>query len=292
MPYKVLSEHNPFLRLINSGVPSSGKTTNLYTFIYGPYDIFSDDKEEVKLALKYAEESQRDMAIISCPGEKGTLSLTTTDHVKPHIYETEDEANTTDAKWSKEAVDACVNTTEVLRKSGVDVLAIDGLHSLYEQKMNQITGGAYLNGGEFDTKLYGLAHGFIGDYISKVHHSRVPVIVVTTWEEWEKQPDNPAVQINKYTPQHLWPSLPGKMAKRIVGHFDGRLSCQIKTQCLHGKTGCDEYGKEHYVWQFLPKGDVIGVGVKGLRRITKQMKETPYIHQSYESLKQLMEQCR
>ncbi|MGL5935458.1 MAG: hypothetical protein ACRCZI_07520, partial [Cetobacterium sp.] len=112
----------------------------------------------------------------------------------------------------------------------------------------------------------------------------------TTWEEWEAgSGDNPTATGAPITAKrYLWPAIPGLMSKQIVGRFDARLSCQREVKCLHGKA-CEDYrnNEPHFVWQFLPKGDVAGVGIKGLRKISKQMKETPYIHQSYVALKEL-----
>ena len=170
--------------------------------------------------------------------------------------------------------------------------------------MNIITGGAYLSGRDFEKKLYGYCHAKFGQFLSTVYASKIPLVVMTTWEDYEFVEDNLSrleqAEAERAASKALWPSLPGKMAKRLVGHFDARLSCQIEKQCLH--KDCEDSNpvqkkgerpiarQEHFVWQFLPKNDVRGVGIKGLRKISRSMKATPWIHQNYKTLERLLEQ--
>ena len=83
------------------------------------------------------------------------------------------------------------------------------------------------------------------------------------------------------------------MAKAVVGRFDARVSARIEKRCLYTDPdtklpNCEDDGKDHYVWQFLPRGDVQGVGIKGLK-ISRSMKDRPWIHQNWDDLKELIE---
>ena len=298
MPYTKYTTQSK-TRLLISGMPNTGKTHSLSTFIYGPFDYYSDDLEERKQALEHAEQQNKQMAILSCPGEKGIKSLHHTDHITSYIYETSKDEDVADVKWSKTALDSFNYIThEVIVKDEPDILVVDGFHSLWDQIMNRTTNGDYLKGLSIgsDTnpyeaaRLYSQAHNAFGQYITALYHSNIPLIVATTWEDWESgttEAEAGKAQSIGAT-RYLWPAIPGKMGKAIVGQFDARVSARLEKKCFHDKCSMRDK-EEHFVWQFLSKNDVRGVGIKGLRSPSKKMKERPFIHQQWDILKQLME---
>jgi len=119
-------------RILISGVPNSGKTTSLGTFIYGLHN----DEPESPEALKYADGKQ--MVILTCPGEKGTKSLPVGDHITSYVYEA-DPSDITSDKWSADAVSQFQELTSKVISEQPDILAVDGLHSLHSQILNKVT---------------------------------------------------------------------------------------------------------------------------------------------------------
>ena len=301
MPYTIKTKANVKKRYLLSGLPNTGKSDSLVTFIYGNREYLDDSGELTEEAIEYADD--RHMVVLVCPGEKGSASLAEGLHITNYIHETNVDPDKS-LDWSKAAIDEFGELCREVLHSGTSIFAIDGLHSLYEHEMNIITGGAYLEGRDFDTKLYGNCHAKFGQFLSTVYASKIPLVIMTTWEDYELIGDNLSrteqAQAERLATKALWPSLPGKMAKRLIGHFDARLSCQIEKVCLH--KGCEDSNpvqkkgeraipsQEHHVWQFLPKNDVRGVGIKGLRKVSKTMKATPWIHQNYQTLERLLEQ--
>ena len=218
-------------RLLISGMPNTGKTHSLASFIYGPFDYYSDDLEEKKQALEYAEEQGKHMAILSCPGEKGIKSLHHTEHITSYYLEI-DNIDPTDVKWSKQALNDFNGITKQVILENPDILVVDGFHSLWDQIMNRGTNGDYLKGLSIGSdsnpyesaRLYSQAHNAFGQYITSLYHSSIPLIVATTWEDWEAgTQENEAGKAQSIgTTRYLWPSIPGKMGKAIVGQFDAQ----------------------------------------------------------------------
>lgn len=256
--------------------------------MYGQYDPITQDNE----AAEYA--GQRQMVILVCPGEKGIKSLPTDDdHITSYAYETADDDTVSSVKWSVTALKEFDAITTQVKQQKPDILVIDGFHSLYSHIMNKVTNGAYLSGEDFDSKDYGAAHNMFGQYITALYHSSVPTIIATTWEEWEAfRDENPTnSKVIATTPRYLWPAIPGKMAKMIVGQFDARISSRIGKRCYHADCTESKEGIEHHLWQVMSKDDVMGVGVKGMQKIPKRLKEVPYIHQNADILWKLIAAC-
>lgn len=302
MPYTKYT-HQSKTRLLISGMPNTGKTHSLATFIYGPYDFYSDDSEEVENALKYAEQQDKHMAILSCPGEEGIKSLHNTPHITSYYHETDPDIDVNDVKWSIKALDEFNAITHEVASTNPHIIVCDGAHALWDHIMNRVTGGLYLlgkdlnvnpNTGNFDpyqsARWHTQAHNAFGQYLKYLHDLPAEIVVATTWEDWKSGQSEleAGKQRSIGDTRYLWPDIPGKMAQRIVGRFDARVSSRIERRCFHDK--CKERDKvEHFVWQFLSKNDVRGVGIKGLRNPSQKMKERPFIHQQWDILKQLME---
>ncbi len=292
------------LRLLISGLSNTGKTTSLPTFIYGPYDYWSDTpqcEEEQQAAIDYAD--GKHMVIISLPGETGSRSLMTdTPHLTSYSIESSPGDDTNSAEWSRDALSAYDKLYSDVECNKPDILCNDGATSLCDHIFNSITNGEWLAGTDLSTnpntgvatdkyraaKFYNYGHRTFGSYIAKWYMSPIPLIVVTCLESWQAarlDSDRPgAIGDTRY----LWPDMPGEMATRIVGKFDARLSATFAPRCLHKQCADSASSISHHVWQFLPRGDVMGVGIKGLK-VKEVMKQKPYIHQCYSNLKELME---
>src|SRR3989442_2007167 len=197
------------------GPPNSFKTTSLLTWPHA------------------AEEP---LVIMSYPGEKGWESIPhDAPGVLPLIWQVADVE-----KVSPHAVVRQVESTtwEVLsgsgRYKGLKTFAGDGLHKLYywyykrrrteiadwwlgPREMKGDPEAVAQNERQLDLTAYGSvtsgAHADFMLYVSKVLSSTVPYVVMTMWEESER--DDPENIRSKA--MHLFPALPGKLATRIVG---------------------------------------------------------------------------
>lgn len=295
MPY-ISMKHITKTRILISGLPQSGKTTSLPTFIYGPYDYY--DEQEQQAAIDYAD--GKHAVIIVCPGEFGIKSLPQdTPHLTSLYYETGEGEDTNSVKWSESALSGFFTTYKDTIKGKPDILILDGIHCLWSHWMNRTTGGDFLSGidmsvnpatGRVDkyrpANFYSRTHQAFGQFIAGVYSEQVPLIICTTWEALE--PDS-AGDIG--STRHLLPAIPGEMAYGIIGRFDARVSARVEKRCCH--TGCEQSKKseEHYVWQFVDKDKVKGLGIKGIKRYTSLMKQHPYVHQNWQDLKRLIEVC-
>ncbi len=227
MPFKKWSEATPHYgrRVLISGPPNTLKTTATFT---------------------WPAHRQH----VSYPGEKGyeTIPRTSPD-MTPWIWEFEDPS-----KLSPHSVVSEVEklTTEILSGMHGECTTYvgDGLHKLYTWYFER----RWLDLGQTEETMgraYGGAHRDFSAYLNKVLQSPVPYVVCTVWEgRTRDDPDNRS----KQAPSHIFPDLPGEMAKRIVGEFSVVLYSECDTP--------DPKGVIKARWQIRPAGKVWGVGVK------------------------------
>lgn len=219
-------------RTLIFGPPDSWKTTSLLSWL---------PKGEVH--------------VLSFPGEKGyaTLPLGIA-NLHPYIW----EGNVLENR-SPSAVLAEVErlTLDILSgKNGkVDVAQFDGFHKYYDLILDDVTGGAYNRGEEFEPQLYGRAHRRAKDFLDVVLQSPVPYVVFTAWNAKELdrplQPGEKARSVGS----HEWPDLPGKMAKLILGEFSLVLFSNVQKP----RTPTEKPKGE---WILVPDNEVWGVHVK------------------------------
>lgn len=296
MPYTTRGT-TPFtkLRILISGLSKSGKTTSLPSFIYGHYDYWSPDTQAD--ALEYA--AQKTMVIVSCPGETGHTSLPPDSPQLTSYYdEIVAESSMISAAYSEQAIQDFLTITDTVRKNKPDVLAWDGLHYLYNHILNLASNGEFLSGLDMDkdpagrtvqyraSKFYNRARHNMTEWVSAISASSIPVFVATCAEKWEevaKESDRTNVNNKRY----LWPDFSGEMATRMVGLFDARVSARLEQRCLHPHCAFSQHLTEHHVWQFLSRGDVMGVGIRGM--VSDHVRhQCPFIHQSAPYLYRLM----
>ena len=279
MPFTRMTQDNTRTRILISGTPNTGKTTSSETFI----TLDSDH-----------------MILLNCPGEKGTKSIPEHPQIEAYRYEIPEDLT---PESSTAIVKDFKDLTNYAVKQSPTILWIDGIHKLYPLMMNDLSAGQFFDegivtqqtkGGELDVtgNTYGRCHYLFGSYLSSLYDSRIPLVVVTAWEDWENRDENLTKEQQKNAVKQLWPMLPGKMAKLIVGEFDARISARVERRCFHKDCESSKNSRDHFVWQVLPKNDVAGVGIKGLRKIPKALAERPFIHQEWSVLKELMEHCR
>ena len=225
------------LRLILSGLPNSGKTTSLATF----------DPPHV---------------IVVSPGEKGIASLPEGEGITTAIYHIDPDDKRTSGKIIEEFESALLGIAYGAGASTPYTLTLEGNHKLYEYYLDIVTDGDYFSGKEFDPRLFGQAHRMYSDLLNKLFHSSVPVVVYTSWAELEYKEDQLSAQERKYKRRYYYPNLPGKMSKQIMGEVDGAIYADIRSQCNMSQCKDKAEGKEHYLWQLNPSGDVRGVGFK------------------------------
>lgn len=285
-------------RILLSGVSNTGKTVSLPSFIYGLHDPYEEDERED--AYTYAADKR--MVILVSPGEQGNLSLPAkeiTPHITSHFFEA---VVSNSLKWSTEAVGEFELLTQKIVLDEPDVFAVEGIHNYWAHKMNIISQGKFLEGQSLEdsmnkyavARLYDQTHNVFGNYIAKLYNTTIPLIVMTTWEDWQAGTDEREAGKTHTIDEkrYLWPSIPGKMAQGIVGRFDARISARLERRCVHKECEESKTNQLHNVWQLLPRGDVMGVGVKGMRKIPQALKEKPYIHQNYAILQELTEKYR
>lgn len=151
-------------------------------------------------------------------------------------------------------------------------LVLEGLHKLYgwhyKARFLDLQGSkAYQESGGDDEKIsgraYGAAHDSYQGWLHEIMSLPIPYVLGTIWEGKTKDdPDN----IAKRAPSHIFPDLPGEMAKRIVGEF---------TIVLYAEVGLpNPRGQIRGKWTVKPQGKIWGVGVHLPPEIAKKVPPT------------------
>ena len=258
MGFVVQTDMPQKLRFLLFGLANSGKTTSLSTFP-GPQQI------------------------VVCPGEKGVMSLPQREDITNYVYQVD-----VDEKKSSTAIVHEFESLvyELASSATAHTLSIEGLHKLYEYYLDIVTSGAYFDGKEFDSKLYGPAHRNFAGFINRLFLSPVPVIVYTAWAEKEPEGEGLTREQRRVAPKYYYPKLPGYMAKHILGEVDAVIYCCLQVQCSMGKCSQRDNHTEHFVWQLTPVGEVHGCGTKlprtSLQEKGGRLRTLPtYIHPDY-----------
>ena len=231
-------------RALVSGSPGAGKTTSLMTW-------------------------PQDMAYMAYPGEKGTTSLRISDGIKAWVPDAIDALAPTN--WGQIVSSIERTTNEILTgKAGkFRTFAGDGLHRLYTCYLSESTGGASARGEDFEAKLYSKASTRFFAYLDRVLRSQMEYVVFTCYDGLER--DNTEDKSSNAT-QHVFPELPGKAAKLVLGEF---------AIALHAT----KQGANH-VWQTRPQGRVWGASMKIPRDVAERI--PVFVPQDWSKLEPLL----
>lgn len=221
-------------RILLVGPPNTGKTASLETFV-GP---------------------EERIAYIQLPGEQGAGTFPAKkfgDRAVVFVDKTDDP---TKVDWVREVSGLKQLSIDIItgKYGKIDVVALDGLHKGWDIFLAKATGGASAKTLDFDAKLYVDAGkefvvSWLHMFFRAVTAGKIKRVVATIWDGREKDdPDDKS----KTAASHLFPELPGKLAKGIVGEFGVVLGAGVQ----------GVGGGAKFQWQTRPFGKVGGVGIK------------------------------
>lgn len=203
-----------FRRTLENGPPLSGKTTAMKTW---------PPKRHLIIA----------------PGELGHSSILPDDDTRMYFWEFDPTASRTDYK--KVLVELEIVVREILcgKYGEVVTFGLDGLHKLYYviMKANGFTI-------DTDTREYARYHEAFTQLIGPILGSNVPYIVMTCYDGQE------AIEAGSKVTQ-VFPQLPGRMAKEVMGLFP---------VVLHTKRVGDGQ-KQQFLWELKASGKMQGAGM-------------------------------
>ncbi len=177
------------------------------------------------------------------------------------------------AQVTREIKEATQHIIKQAEDGDVEVFFGDGIHKLYEPFLHKVTAGISAVSLDFDAKLYESARRMFMGYIGMVQRAPFKRVVWTVWDGREK--DDPTDQA-KNAPTHIYPDLPGKLAKLIMGEVPIVLYASVQ--------GVGEGAQ--YRWQVRPFGKVWGCGIKGDVEVTKHV--PTYVPQDWAKLAALL----
>jgi AAA domain len=189
------------------------------------------------------------IGIVVAPGEKGYASITVGDGIKAFYWEDDIIAKTSPSALVKE-IETVAFDLLAGKYGEITTFALDGLHKIYTAYINDATSGAFAAGEDFEPRMYGRAHEMFLHFISRIAHSPVLYFVATVWDG--READNP--DLGSKGPTHIYPDLPGKLAKRIMGEFSVVLYAEVPAPVA----GIEQKA----TWQLQPGGKIWGAGVK------------------------------
>lgn len=206
-------------RVMLHGPPISGKTTSLMSFP----------------APRHILVAPREQGASSIREDKGTRIYT-------FKFPTTKDATRYQSLWR--AVQEY--TTEIIEGNygEVETFAIDGLHKLYYlvQKSLGYTASS-------DSREFGRYHETFLNYLDPILSSNIPHVVATCYDGQEIIDDGDSIGTDKKK-MGVWPGLPGRMAKEIMGSFP----LVFHTERIRNGKNIE------YRWQFRAGEKVQGVG--------------------------------
>ena len=205
--------------------------------------------------------------IISMPGEKGHEVFRDAADTQTFIWQLDDPSQVAAAQVVREIEQLAYEI--IAGKHGeVVTLGLDGLHKMfgwyYKKARLDVEGWSSARNMEEDKKnliAYNPAYDAFQLFLTRVLHSKVPYIVASVWEGRTKdEPENMKSQ------SHIFPDLPGQMARWIVGEFTCTLYSEV--------TLPDPKGNIRGQWTTRPLGKIWGVGIKAKPEIAKKLPAT------------------
>ena len=205
---------NTFRRVLVNGPPLSGKTTCMLTF---------PAKRHILIA----------------PGELGHSSVREDENTKLYYWEFDPSA--TQVQYARIWAYVQGLTREILsgKHGPVETFGIDGLHKLYYVIMKAM---GFTSAS--DPKEYVKYHEAFSTYMHGVLGSPTPFVVASSYDGTEAAEAGSKVM-------QIFPDLPGKMAKQVMGMFP---------VVLHSERNGDG-PSEKFLWRLRASGKIQGVGM-------------------------------
>jgi len=203
-----------FRRVLLNGPPLSGKTSGLLTFP----------------ALRH---------ILVAPGEIGHSSIKEDDNTKLYYWEFDPGAS--GVQYARLWANLQKLTMQILggQFGPVTTFGVDGLHKIYYTIMKAL---GYTSG--TDPKEYVKYHEAFEGYLNPILSSKIPYVAMTVYDGQE------AIEVGSKVTA-VFPDLPGKQAKAIMGKFPVVFHTERR----------GDGGKERFVWQLRASGKIQGCGV-------------------------------
>lgn len=255
MPYTVLGPHT------NSDRPVASRVG-----LFGPVGTFKTTSI-VETWPRKAHGGEK-LVILSCPGEKGWETIPRNDpDLVPLIWEIEDMEKVSPHQVIKD-VESAIAQAVSGAFGPVTTFALDGAHKLYpwyfERAFKDKLDNPPKNWDGDEEKMvgpaYGQSHRDFGKILAKLSAARIPYLVCTFWDSEER--DDPKDK-RRDAPTHIFPDLPGKMAKNVVGEFGAMLYCETTLPDLQGRSSG--------AWLTRREGRVWGASIKVPPVVAKQI---------------------
>lgn len=211
-----------FRRLLINGPPLSGKTSSLATFPAPRH-------------------------IIIAPGELGHSSIRDGDGQRVYYWQFDVEQPIVKYMLMWQHVKRLTQEIITGKHGPCETLAIDGLHKLYYVIMK-----AYGYTSDTDPRAYTKFHEEFTNYVAPLLASKIPYVVATCYD------GNEASEAGSKVTQ-VFPDLPGKMAKQVMGMFPVVFHSERQGDGTH----------EKFVWRLRASGKVQGCGVHLPKEVTK-----------------------
>lgn len=226
----------------------------------------------------------RPIHALSFPGEHGASAIPQEEGITPYIW-TEPTQPTSATAIVNEIIRTSMGI--IAGKHGpCKVFWGDGLHKLYgviyESELEGLKAAfPSMDEDKLGGRAYALAHQTFTRYLRKINSSAVEYVVFTAWSGRDK--DDPDDKRND-APRHLWPDLPGEMARRATGEFGTVFFAEPGLPIAPGKFTA---GK----WQTRPAGKVFGASMKLPQEIAAKIPTTvPQDWLAFEALVSQIEQ--
>ena len=293
-----VTRNKPFTnrRGLISGLQNQGKSYSLPSFIYGPYDHIDPDQSAD--AIAYAE--GKHMVILSCPSETGYITLPdNNDNITSIYFEYDERYKIHTLEFSKACLAEFYQAEREMYANKPDVVAYDGIHHIAYHTLNVVSYGEYFSGEDMSldangkiqpyrsAKFYNQLSAIFYQTIAAIYNRSTPLIVCTVWEEWKGGEKESIAGVEIKDQRYLWPAIPGGMSQRMSGMFDFRVSARTERVCFHSDCEYSKAARLHHVWQIADRGEVMGLGVKGLR-MGRALSACPYIHSNWFYLEELI----
>jgi len=189
-----------FSRPLWNGPPLSGKTTGLLSL------------PRRSLAAKFGREIDGAVHIVVVPGEFGASSILPEDDFV--IHEWEFDSNLPTLAYRELCAELQARVLEILtgKQGPVSALVFDGLHKLYDLVMRVEGWTPALIDDKEGGKQYVRYHAVFGNFLARALGSPLPLVGATCYDGLE--PVEPGSKMTQ-----IFPLLPGKMAKEVMGLF-------------------------------------------------------------------------